>query len=188
MKFELERGTFCYIKKKKTRQIGMILLLMVIAVIMFIVGLLLHEFDRANICTVLAILMVLPAAKHLVTFIVLFPYKSVSKEAYDRISGMVDDSAILMTDMVITSSEKVMKLDFVLITDNQVLGLTGKEKQDAAYIEKYLKNTLKDNNIEGFTVKVFEDEKQFVKCIPDREYESTELQEQCYLLIRTLVV
>lgn len=188
MKFELERGSFGYIKKKKRRHAGMVLLLLLIGVIIFIIGLFIHKFDRANICTVMAVLMVLPAAKNLVTCIVVFPYKSVSKERYDKISELAGDNAILMTDMVITSPEKVMNLDFVLITDNQVLGLVGKAKQDSAYIEKYLKSSLKENGVDGFVVKIFEDENQFIKCIPDRDYESNESQKNCYMHIRTLVV
>lgn len=186
--FNPERGSFEYIKKKKIKHMGMILLLLLIGVIIFTVGLFIHKFDRANICTVAAILMVLPAAKHLVTFIVLFPYKSVSKERYDKVTELAGDNAVVMADMVITSPDKVMDLDFVIITDNQMLALVGKKGQDAKYIEKYLKESLKNNELEEFTVKVFEEEKQFIKCIPSREYESTELQEKCFLYVRTLVV
>lgn len=186
--FGLERGSYEYIKKKKIRHMGMVLLLLLIGVVIFIVGLFLHKFDRANICTVAAVLMVLPAAKHLVTFIVMFPYKSVERERYDKVVELAGENAVVMTDMVITSPEKVMNLDFVLITDNQVLGLVGKKGQDIKYIEKYLKDSLKNNELEEFSVKIFEEEDKFIKCIPARDYESTELQEKCFLYVRTLVV
>ena len=164
--FELERGSFEYIKKKKKKHMSAMLLQILAGVIIFVIGLLLNKYDKVNICTVVAILMVLPAAKHLVEFIVMFPYKSVTRERYD----------------------KVMDLDFVIITDNQVLGLIGKKDQDAGYIEKYLKDSLKNNGLEEFTVKIFEDEDKFIKCIPERSYESTKLQEECFLYVRTLVV
>ncbi len=188
MMFGLEKGSFGYIKKKKARQALHILVLLVVAAVMFITGLFIHEFDKANICTVLAVLMLLPAVKTLVLLIVVFPYRSVSKERYDVIKGSISDNTILMTDMVITSSEHVMNLDFVLVTDNQVLGLIGKKKQDVAYIEGYLKETLENNKINGFTVKIFEEQKQFEKCITDRAFEATDMQDECFRLIRTLVV
>ena len=186
--FELERGSFEYIKKKKKKHMSAMLLQILAGVIIFVIGLLLNKYDKANICTVVAILMVLPAAKHLVEFIVMFPYKSVTRERYDKVMELAGENAVVMTDMVITSPEKVMDLDFVIITDNQVLGLIGKKGQDAGYIEKYLKDSLKNNGLEEFTVKIFEDEDKFIKCIPEKSYESTKLQEECFLYVRTLGV
>lgn len=183
----LERGSFGYIKKKKMRHTGMILLLILIGLVILISGILIYK-KKQNIFTVMALLMILPAARHLVTVIIMFPYRSVSKERYNKIVELAGDNAVVMTDMVITSPEKVMNLDFVVITDNQLLGLVGKEGQDVKYIENYLKDSLKNNKLEEFTVKVFEDEKQYVKCIPARDYESTELQKECFMYVRTLVV
>jgi len=185
---ELERGSFGYIKKSKIRHSLWILMLLVIAVVMFITGLFIHKFDRANICTVLAVLMLLPAVKHMVAIIVMFPYKSISKERYDNIKNMINENTILMTDMVITSPEKVMGLDFILITDNQLLGLTTYKNQDRNYIEEYLKKSLKDNGVDGVAVRIFTDEKQFTGCITDKQFEQGELQDRCYKHIRTLVV
>ena len=90
--------------------------------------------------------------------------------------------------MVITSPDKSMNLDFVVFTDNQVLCLLGKAKQDIKYIEKYLKDTLVNNRIDGFTVKVYSDEKQFLNNLPERQFEKTALQEEAFKIIRTLVV
>lgn len=188
MKWELERGSFGYIKKKKNRQILYVLGLVLAAALMFVTGLLLHKFDRANACTVIAILMVLPMVKMLVIYIVLFPYKSVPEEVYNEVMKKAGDNAIVMTDMVITSLDKPMNLDFVIISDNQVQCMLGKKKQDVSYIENYLKSSLKDNKIEGFTVKVFEDYKKFFENIGTRDFEKTENQDACFKHIRTLVV
>lgn len=188
MKFEIEKGSFGYIKRKKKRQILLVFLMLFIAAVMFITGLFLHKFDKSNLCTMLAILMVLPMAKFFVIYVVMFPYKSVSRERYDAVREMLSGEEELMTDMVITSPDISMNLDFIIITDNQVLGLTGKKKQDIKYIEDYLKKTLESNKIDGFTVKIFDDEKQFERCIPDRKFEKTVLQEDALKIIRTLAV
>ena len=188
MKFTIEKGTFEYVKKNKRKYILLILLMLVVAVAMFITGLLVNKFNKANLLTVLAVLMVLPIAKFLTIYIVLFPYKSVSKERYDNIKNRVSENIILLTDMVITSTQKSMNLDFIIITDNQVLCLLGKAKQDVKYIEEYLTKTLGTSRADNFTVKVFTDEKKFIDCIPDREFEKTSLQEEACNVIRTLVV
>ena len=185
---ELERGSFGYTNKKKNRQLMQFFLFLGVGVLMFIVGLLLHNFDKANFITILAILMVLPMTKAFVIYVVLFPYKSVSKELYDEVSEKVSANAILMTDMVITSPDKPMGLSFVVISDTQVLCMLGKAKQDVAYIEKYLKESLANNKIEGFTVKVFDDYSKFLDIIGTRDYEKTSKQEECFKYIRTLVV
>ncbi len=185
---ELERGTFGYTNKKKNRQLLLMLLFLGLAALMFIVGLFLHDFDRANFLTILAVLMVLPMTKMLVIYIVLFPYKSVSKEMYDEVCSKVSPNAVLMTDMVITSPDKPMGLSFVVISDNQVLCMLGKAKQDITYIENYLKDSLANNKIEGFTVKVFDDYSKFLDIIGTRDYEKTAKQEECFKYIRTLVV
>lgn len=188
MTLEIEKGSFGYIKRKKKRQILLVFLMLFIAAAMFITGLFLHKFDKSNLCTMLAILMVLPMAKFFVIYVVMFPYKSVSRERYDSVREKLVSEAELMTDMVITSPDISMNLDFIIITDNRILGLTGKKKQDIKYIEDYLKKTLESNKLEGFTVKIFDDEKQFEKCIPDRQFEKNALQEDARKIIRTLAV
>ena len=85
MMHELERGSFAYIKKKKKRQLLLVFLMLLIGVVMFMVGMFMNQFERSNLCTMLAILMVLPATKFLVIYIVLFPYKTVSKARYEMV-------------------------------------------------------------------------------------------------------
>ncbi len=187
MKLELERGSFGYIKKKKMRQIIYMIFFIFMSAVILVTGLFIHNFERANIFTVMSILMVLPMVKMLVTYILLFPYKSVPEDTYNMVKDTVCDNAIVMTDMVITSPEKPMNLDFVIIMDNQLIGVRGNKKQDAAYIEGFLKESLKNNKIEGFTVKVFEDYKPFLSSIT-RYFEKAAKQDECFRYIRTLVV
>lgn len=188
MKFEIERGCFEFIKKKKRRQLLMTFAMLLIGILMFIVGLFMNKFERSNLLTMLAILMVLPATKYFVGFIVVFPYKSVSRERYEHIKSLISDNTILFTDMVFTSPDKVMNLDFMIITDNQLIGLLGKKKQDIKYMENYLKETLTVNKIEGYAVKIFEDEKKFENCIPTKKFEKSDLQQKTFMTIRTLIV
>lgn len=185
---ELERGSFQYIRRRKLRLTLMVIGMVLLGVIIFISGLFINKFDKANICTVLAVLMVLPAAKFLVLLIVVFPFHSVSRERYESVKTKVNDTLILMTDMVITSPEKVMNLDFVLLTDNQVIALIGKKNQDSSYVEKYLKQSLKENGFIDYTVKVCEEEKQFLTIIPQKICDTMTKQEECLRYMRTLVV
>ena len=65
-----------YIEAKKKRSILLTLLMALLGIVVFLVGFFLNEMSNRNIFTVAAILFVLPGAKFLVGFIVVFPYRS----------------------------------------------------------------------------------------------------------------
>ena len=69
--------------------------------------------SNRNIFTVVAVLFALPGAKFLVAFIVAFPYHTVGKNSMTKSKPHHFGGMELYTDLVITSSEKVMSLDFV---------------------------------------------------------------------------
>lgn len=174
------KGTFGYIDKRKKKQLGKAIGMFLAAALVFIFGYLANKNSKANVFTVLAVLMVLPAAKLLVTYIVLSPYKSVSREKYDKVARINFDVGDLKTDFVITSSEKVMFLSFLIIAKGNIIGLIGREKEDASYIEAYLSRNMKNLGYK-FDVKIFKDEKQFLKraeAISWLEYELDEEKEK----------
>ena len=70
----------------------------------------------------------------------------------------------LYTDMLITSSEKIMYLAFIAVGNREVIALIGDKKQDISYIKKYLSDGV-NNWGEGYKVKVLENEKSFFKYI-----------------------
>ena len=161
----LEKGSFEYINKKKKRKIIMVIAIIVTALAIFGIGLLLNKMSRANIFTVLAILCVLPWAKQLVALIVLFPYHSVSRERYEKAKECVQANGLpdvkLYTDLVITSPEKVMNLDFAVVGAGHVIALVGKSGQDVEYIRNYLTNGV--HQWGDFQVQIVTSEKLFRK-------------------------
>lgn len=175
----LEKGTYGYIDRQKKRKVIMILLILLIAVAIFVAGLLLNKMSKANIFTVLAILCVLPWAKQVVALVVLFPFHSVEKERYERVRKLVEGQAVegvrFYTDLVITSSEKIMNLDFAVVGAGQVLVLVGKTGQDAGYIRDYLTKGV--HNWGDFRVKVLDREKLFVKELENLQERTVDAEE-----------
>lgn len=159
---KIKRGDFGYIKAKKRRSLTGTLLMVLIGVVIFLAGLFLNKMSNRNVFTVIAVLFVLPGAKFLVAYIVTFPYQSVSRERYDKVSKLLPEGMTLYTDLVITSAEKVMNLDFIAIGNGQVIGLTGPKKQELSYIRKYLTKGVQ-NWGEGYKVKIVDSEKTFLK-------------------------
>lgn len=122
---KIERGDFGYIQARKRKALLGTILMAVIGVAIFVTGLLLNKMSNRNVFTIIAVLFVLPGAKFLVAYIVTFPYQSVSRERYDKVKSALTENMTLYTDLVITSSEKVMHLDFIAVGNGQVIGLVG---------------------------------------------------------------
>ncbi len=133
-------GTKCgcgYIHKQKIFQSLMILLFIAIGIGLFLIGLAITG-TRANVFTVLGILMVLPGAKRVIALVVMLPYRSVEQERFDKIKEMVSEDAVLLTDYVFTSTEKIMHLDFVIVDQGNIIGVKDAKKKNAEYMQEYL--------------------------------------------------
>lgn len=158
-KKKLKKGEYGYLKSKKKGAIVHTLLMFGIGVAIFVIGLLLNKMEPTNIFTVVAFLMVLPAAKAFVSFVVLFPYASISQEQKNSLAQYAREQDIVLYDVVFTSAEKIMHLDCIYITKHQVIGYTSREKDNLKIIEEYLKKEL---NIRCLDFKVYlaKEEKQ----------------------------
>ena len=110
---------------EKTKNILWIVILAAIAVAIYITGFLLNDKSNKNVFTMVAVLFALPIAKQFVALILLFPYRSVSQERYQQVKNKMASGMELMADLVITSPEHVMHLDFVAVGQNQVIALLG---------------------------------------------------------------
>lgn len=158
------KGTKCefgYIQKQKVFQSLMLLLFVAVGVGLFVAGLLITG-TRANIFTVLGILMVLPAAKRIIALVVMVPRKSVDKGRYDQMRQTVAEEGILYTDYVFTSPDKIMSFDFLIIQNQNVMGILSEKKQDEAYILDYLKKSV-ESQASGYQVKLFSSDEEFYK-------------------------
>ena len=160
-KMFIEKGSQGYINKRKKNALIWTIIMAVLGVAVFVTGLLLNDMSKRNIFTVIAVLFVLPGAKFLVRFIVTFPYHSVEESRYNKVKSNISEGMELYTDMIITSPDKVMNLDFIAVGNKQVIGLIGKEKQDIAYIRKYISDGVA-NWGSGYKVKIVESENRVI--------------------------
>ena len=173
-KQKLEKGAYGYLKNKKKDALMHTILMVAIGVAIFVIGLLLNKMETINIFTVLAFLMVLPAAKSFVNVIVLFPYQSINIETKQRLEKYAREQDILLYDVVFTSSERIMHLDCIFITGHQIIGYTSRKKDNLKVIEDYLKKELKSRCI-SFSVYFATEEKQIRDRMKLRGEETGEL-------------
>lgn len=142
-KTKVSKGEYGYLKQKKQGALLHTLLMVAIGLAIFGVGLLLNKMEATNIFTVFAFLMVLPAAKALVTVIILSPYKESPKDKIERLASYAKPEDTVLYDVVFTSSERVMHLDCIYVTDRQLICYTGREKDKATQIQDYFKKEIK---------------------------------------------
>ena len=157
----MDKGTHGYIKYKKSKQLRDTLIIALIGIIIFVVGYLLNDNSRNNVFTIFAILLALPGAKMLVGYIIIAPYRSMNDKKYEQVCKVIPQSATMISDLVITSSDKVMNLDLVVIDNHHVIALQGKEGQDISYIQTYLMRTIKNQGY-SHEVRVLSDFNKFL--------------------------
>lgn len=168
------KGTKCefgYISSQKKFQALMLLLYIAIGVGLFLTGFLITG-TRANLFTVLGILMALPGAKRVIALVVMVPRKSVEKERYDKMRSALSKESGLLTDYVFTSPDKVMNLDFVVVDQKNVMGILGKDGQDVKYMTDYLQKGI-DETVSGCDVRIFFTDEDFYKFYEKRSTSET---------------
>lgn len=157
---KIQKGQPGYIKARKQK-----LLMFTVSEFGIVAALLLLGYfqtgTKLNLLTIAAVLGCLPASKMLVEFIAIVPYKTVDPEKYKE----TQEKASLLTtsyDMVITSKEKIMPVDAVVISGNTVCGYASSPKTDEAKAADHIKEMLRQNRMEKVTVKIFRDYTAFI--------------------------
>ena len=151
----LGKGEAGYIDQKKKKELLKVILEFGIVLALFITGYITTK-TRLNLLTLVAVLGCLPASKAMVGFLMLLPRKSLAKEKVDLVEKKGQHLTKLY-DMVLTSYEHVMPVESIVIQGNTICGYATNEKFDFAYLEKYIRTTLKNNKLDQVSVKMFKD-------------------------------
>ena len=190
-KQKLERGQYGYLKQRKQKALYGTFLMVLIGVAIFVLGLLLNKMEATNLFTVIAVCMVMPAAKYFVSYVVLFPYKPMDAETKERLDSYAKDGDTVLYDVVFTSSEKVMHLDCIYVTGHQIIGYTSRAKDNVQIMQDYLKKELKLRCL-SYVVYIATEEKQLkdrMKLRGDEPAETnTEAKEEVLSMLRTFTV
>ncbi|MFG6329401.1 MAG: hypothetical protein K1W06_08035 [Lachnospiraceae bacterium] len=174
---KIQKGDYGYINNRKKKALTGVVLMVASGLAVFIAGLLLNKMSNRNIFSVIAVLFVLPGAKYLVRFIITFPYHSSDRKTYDKIKEHTNSKMQLYADMLITSSEKIMFLDFIAAGNKYVIALASSKNQDIQYIKKYLSDGV-HNWGDGYKVKVLDNEKNFLREIDNVKIQETDKEEE----------
>ena len=155
-----EKGQKGYLKARKQKYLIAAIVEFMIVAAVFVTGYI-QTGSRLNLLTVVAVVGCLPAAKMLVEFITMAPYKGITEEKYQQLE---EHAPLILRayDMIITSSQKVMPLDAVVISGHIVCGYASNPKTDETALARHIKEILKNNHYEKMTIKIFHDYKAFI--------------------------
>ena len=156
---KIEKGTPGYLDyKKKVEIIRTVIYFGIVAAIFFLGYSQTHT--RLNLLTVVAILGCLPAGKALVGVIARFPYGSIDRKMADDIAKRTGNLTVCY-DMVITSTEKIMPVDCIVISGHNIYEYTHYSKVNLDELAKHIRSILAQNQFTGLTVKILNQYKPF---------------------------
>ncbi len=156
----VQKGTPGYLDYKKKVEILRTIVYFGIVAAVFFLGYF-QTGSRQNLLTVVAILGCLPAAKALVGVIVRFPYRSIDQQRAEEITEKTGHLTVCF-DMVITSQDKIMPVDCIVISGNNIFGYTHYKKVDLKMAADHIKAMLKENHYNGLAVRILNEYKPFI--------------------------
>ncbi len=162
----MQKGTLGYINARKKFAFLCTLVSFGVAAGIFVLGLVLNNFEKGNVFTIIAAVLVIPAAKFLVSLIMFMPYKTVPKDLYEKVSEVVKDEDVFWTDVVMTSYEHVLNMAFLVVAGDKVFILEGRDREKWDFTRDYLQTTIRKKGYD-LTVTVFEahEDQKFIKSV-----------------------
>ncbi len=157
---KVEKGQSGYLKALKTKYLSWALAEFAVVAAILILGYL-RTNTKQNLFTVVAVVGCLPAAKMLVEFILVYPHKGIEPERYQEIEAKAP-LVMRLYDMLITSTQKAMPVDALVISGHVVCGFSSSQRTDEAALAQHIKSVLRDNGYDKMTVKVFHDYSMFL--------------------------
>ena len=134
---KVEKGEFGYLAYKKSRNMIKTIIAFAVVLVIFIIGFIIWK-SKNNYLTMLAVVLVLPAAKFAVSYFVLIPHKNCDEELKSAIEERKGELNSVYDLVVIMAA---------VISDNQILAYTSAAKADKNLFETSVKEFLKNEKL-----------------------------------------
>lgn len=122
-----EKGTPGYLEYKKKVEIIRTVVYFLLVAAVYLLGYS-QTHTNKNLLTVVAVVGCLPACKALVGVITRLPYPSIDPKRAEEVRALSPHMTSVF-DLVVTSRDKIMPIDALVISGNKVFGhLTGKKR------------------------------------------------------------
>ena len=142
---KVEKGEFGYLAYKKSRNMIKTIIAFAIVLVIFIIGFIIWK-SKNNYLTMLAVVLVLPAAKFAASYFVLIPHKNCDEELKSAIEERKGELNSVY-DLVVSNKQKPVGIMAAVISDNQILAYTSAAKADKNLFETSVKEFLKNEKL-----------------------------------------
>lgn len=150
---KIPKGSYGYIRSARIRNAVFTALLYAAAFAMFF-GAGAYFGTKQNWFSILAILVVLPAARFTVNLIMLFRARPCSAEAQREIKGHIGHLEDAY-DLCFTSEKRNFSVSHLAVSGRSVACLTEDPKCETGEGERHLRSMLQGNGYTGYSVKIF---------------------------------
>lgn len=155
-----EKGMYGYVDYRKQKQLFKTLGEFLAVSLIFLTGYLICG-TKNNICTVAAILLVLPASRCLISYIMFSRAKTPDREQYDRLTKMTAGFPLL-SDCLMSCRDRNIYVSFAVVTDTAVYCYSENTSFDRDFFESGLAEFIGSCG-DTVSVKLFTDFEQFLK-------------------------
>lgn len=161
---DIEKGKYCYMDAHKRKMLTFSIIGLITVFIIFITGIIIYHTNK-SIFAVIAAVASLPAAKQLTGYIIVFPFKSGSKDIYDFLCTTKGKyEGCIGCDLAITSDKQACFIQFAYCNNGNLFMYSDYNKIDVSYTEQYTKKLL-DENCNYSSVKLFTNKEKYIERI-----------------------
>lgn len=161
------KGEFGYLPYQKKIVTFRTILLFAMALIIFFTGYFWTN-TKANIFSIIAVLVLLPASRSLVSMIMYFRIPAYNEKNMKEIQNSCHDISLLF-QLYLTSYQKNFPISCFAVKGNHLIGFTEFDECDTNACEEHIQGILKQNSIKNVTIKVFKDKNKFIDRIKQLE-------------------
>lgn len=182
----IAKGEYGYIRNRRGMTGTIVAILLAVAFGLYF-GARAYFHTNQNWFTIFAILVCLPAAREIVRLVMLFKAKGCSREAYASLRRIPAASQGLY-DLYMTSEKQNFDLSHVFAAGKTVIALTEDPRCDARAGEQHIRRLMQQNNLHGYTVRIFPSLKPYLTRLEQlgEEGDRAAMEEELRALLLTL--
>ncbi|MCR5734423.1 MAG: hypothetical protein K6G22_07460 [Lachnospiraceae bacterium] len=154
----VEKGKKDYIKKNRIFSLIRTLIMFSLAACVYFIAYHMLGTNK-NLFTVMAVLMILPAAKSAVNSVMFFKARVTDEDLYGRVEAERGEIPVLY-DLIFTTYEKTYQSDALLYSHGSIILCINADDKKSAAFEDYLRSVIGSDK--KYTVKAFNDRQAFL--------------------------
>lgn len=159
---EIKKGNPGYLQYRKKMNLIKMLVAFGIVLVVFVAGII-ATGTRNNIMTVMTVVLVLPAAKFAVGYIIVAKKTPATAEFMQSVKKNAGKLGVCY-DLIFSNSKNLIGTQAVVVTDTDIFAYTSEQAADAELFKNSLEAFMKNDKL-TVHAQLFKDEKQFLKRI-----------------------